>query len=98
MGIPLNEIMDKLKAILIERHSETRGNLVMKFDDMIFLSDDLEVNEEVENILIDLAHNLEYYVSNPKWRREDPAYYGDEKLVSNINEAHQKIEIIRDQN
>lgn len=70
MDISLNEIIEKLHAILSEKDNETKGNLVTKFDDLIFLSDDLQVNEDVEEVLIELAMDLEYYVSNPEWRKD----------------------------
>lgn len=95
MNISLNEIKEKLHEILNEKPGKGRGELVTKFDDMIFLCDDLKVDEDIEDVLVELAWDLEYYVSDPQWREEDPSYYGDERLEQEINEALQKIEVLR---
>ena len=92
MSISLNEIKEKLHAILSEKDIETKGKLVTKFDDMIFLTDDLDVSEKVEEVLEDLAGNLEYYEADPKLRNEHESLYGDERLEREINEALQKID------
>jgi len=91
----LQEIIEQLHAILSEKDNETRGKLVTKFDDLIFMSDDLEVSEEVEDVLLDLAHDLEYYEADPEER--DESSYGEERLGQEINEALQKIEDLRNQ-
>lgn len=95
MGISLNEIIDKLNVILAEEPSQNRESLVMKFNDLIFLSDDLDLSEEVEESLIDLAEILEYYAADPKSRKEHKWYYGDEQLEINIKEALGTIENLR---
>ncbi len=95
MSISLNEIKEKLHEILNEKPGEIRGDLVRKFDDIIYLRDDIDVSDEVEDVLIDLADELEYYVSNSLWRKQNRAYFGDEELVLKINTALQKIEVLR---
>jgi len=92
MSISLNEIKEKLLEILNEKPGEIRGDLVRKFDDVIFLRDDIDVSDDVENVLIDLADELEYYVSNSLWRKEHRSYFGDEELEMKINTTLQKIE------
>ena len=92
MPISLEEIKEKLLEILNEKPGEIRGDLVRKFDDVIFLRDDIDVSDDVENVLIDLADELEYYVSNSLWRKEHRSYFGDEELEMKINTTLQKIE------
>jgi len=94
MPISLDEIKEKLLEILNEKPGEIRGDLVRKFDDEIFLRDDIDVRDEVEDVLTDLADELEYYVSNSLWRKQHRSYFGDEELELNINTALQKIEVL----
>ena len=95
MSISLNEIKEKLLEILNEKPGEIREHLVWKFDDIMFLRDDIDVNDDVENVLIDLAHELEYYNSDCKLRKENQTFFGDEELELKINMALQKIEVLR---
>lgn len=95
MSISLNEIKEKLHEILNEKPGEIREHLVWKFDDIMFLRDDIDVNDDVENVLIDLAHELEYYNSDYKLRKENQTFFGDEELELKINTALQKIEVLR---
>lgn len=74
MSISLNEIKEKLHEILNEKPGEIRGDLVRKFDDVIFLRDDIDVSDEVEDVFTDLADELEYYVSNSLWRKQHRSY------------------------
>ncbi|GEM_PF-1718919 len=94
MPISLDEIKEKLLEILNEKPGEIRGDLVRKFDDEIFLRDDIDVRDEVEDVLTDLADELEYYVSNSLWRKQHRSYFGDEELELKINTALQKIEVL----
>lgn len=95
MPVSLNEILEKLHEILNVKPGKVRGELVRKFDDIIFLRDDIEVSDNIEDVLIDLAHELEYYVSDPIWRKENRTYFGDEELVHKINTALLKINELR---
>ncbi|HMQ78920.1 MAG TPA: hypothetical protein PKE39_08380 [Ignavibacteria bacterium] len=95
MSISFNEIKEKLHEILNEKPGEIREHLVWKFDDIIFLRDDIDVSDEIEDVLIDLAHVLEYYNSDPKLRKENRIFFGDEELELKINTALQKIEVLR---
>ena len=95
MSISLNDLKEKLHKILNEKPGEIREHLVWKFDDIIFLRDDIDVIDDVEDVLIELARELEYYNSDPKLRKENRAYFGDEELELKINTALQKIEVLR---
>lgn len=95
MSISLSEIKEKLHEILNEKPGEIRGDLVRKFDDVILLRDDIEVSDEVEDVLIDLAHELEYYNSNPISRLENRVFFGNKELEFKINTALHKIEVLR---
>jgi len=72
-----------MKDLLIKilQDKENRDKLISEFQISIWNgSDD-------DDILINLAHDLEFYVSNEEHRKEDPSYFGDEKLEEVIFEA-----------
>jgi hypothetical protein len=46
-------------------------------------------------ILRDLAWDLSYYEPDPRARAEDPSYYGEERLTTEIEEALHKLECLR---
>ena len=94
MSISLSEIKEKLLEILNEKPGEIREHLVWKFDNIMFLRDDLDVNDDVEDVLIDLAHELEYYNSDSKMRKENQTFFGDEELELKVKSALQKIEVL----
>jgi len=95
MSISFYEIEEKFLEILNEKPGEIREHLVWKFDDIMFLRDDIDVSDEVEDVLIDLAHELEYNNSNPISRLENRVFFGNKELEFKINTALQKIEVLR---
>ncbi len=60
---------------------------VGKFDDTIFLYDDIIVNEEIDDMLTDLAHDLEYYNPNSV----DTCFYGDTEFFERVNPVLEKL-------
>jgi len=44
-------------------------------------------------VFSDLALDLDYYVADPDRRREDPSYYGDDRLEEEIRQAWSKLYI-----
>lgn len=95
MSISFYEIEEKFLEILNEKPGEIREHLVWEFDDIMFLRDDIDVSDEVEDVLIDLAHELEYNNSNPISRLENRVFFGNKELEFKINTALQKIEVLR---
>jgi len=49
-------------------------------------------NEVINSILSELAYDLDFYEPNEEWRKEDPSYYGEERLEQEIKDALRKIE------
>jgi hypothetical protein len=44
------------------------------------------------DILGDLATDLEYYEPNPEWRNASASFYGDERALSEIRSALQRLQ------
>lgn len=59
--------------------------LIDEFQQQIW--DDQNANE----ILSELAYDLDFYEPNEKLRRESESYYGDDKLEELLNSAIQKL-------
>jgi hypothetical protein len=51
---------------------------------------DIKMNE----FLTELAHDLDFYEPNEEWRKEDHAYYGEDRLNELIKEGLEKFNIL----
>ena len=49
------------------------------------------VGQNATDILDELAFDLNFFVADPARRTEDPSYYGDERLISEINAALRRL-------
>jgi hypothetical protein len=47
--------------------------------------------EQIVETLAELVYDLACYVQNPKWRREDPSYYGNERLRAEVSAALRRL-------
>ncbi|MBN9378034.1 MAG: hypothetical protein BGO14_00930 [Chlamydiales bacterium 38-26] len=72
----LREILTVLHKI---KNKEDPSDLIRKFQNEIWN------REETDEILSELASDLDDYEPNPLLRMEDRSYYGNEKLVQVIN-------------
>ncbi len=92
----LQELIELLQSILSEKDVKAKENFISKFQNYIWNTRKLIGDENIDDVLVSLAHDLEYYESNPELRGE--SNFGDERLESEIKVALQKIEILRNQN
>lgn len=76
--IKLREILTVLQEI---KNKQDPSDLIRKFQDEIWNRD------ETDEILIELAYDLDYYEPNHLLRMEDRSYYGNERLVQVINNS-----------
>ncbi len=67
-------------------NDRNRLEKISEFQRIIWNSD-FKCSELQEEILGDLALDLDYYEPNPIWRAEDPSYYGEKRLFEEINSA-----------
>lgn len=75
--------MKILELILSDK--KNRKELIKTFQNQIWKDDD------ANDLLRDLALDLDYYEPDENLRNEDPSYYGDEKLESEILEVLSKL-------
>jgi len=85
-------MMEILKAILSDKAN--RKQLVKQFQQSIWDKEEEEDNV-IDEILSELAYDLDFYEPDKELRAESPSYYGDDRLEAEIKSALQKIEQYR---
>jgi hypothetical protein len=75
--------MEILEKILTDKVN--RKQLISEFQELIWN------DENANELLSELAYDLDFYEPNEEWRKEDSGYYGDEKLENEIKSAIQKL-------
>ena len=83
-----NESIELLDAVLAS--PERLDDLIPKLQQTIWSDESDKETPELE-ILRDLAYDLEYYVSDPDMRKEDPTFYGPERALEEIQLARRKL-------
>ncbi|CAA0214670.1 hypothetical protein [Tenacibaculum maritimum] len=68
----------KLLCKIYTNEDDKRTLWVNSFQELIEETEFL--NESVEEIMVELSSNLEFYVDNINLRNEDPSYFGEKKL------------------
>jgi hypothetical protein len=87
----LTELITVLKTA--RNNPEERTAAIDSFQECMYDSDSplADMSQEQWEILWLLAYDLDYYEPNPKMRREDPSFYGEERLLQEIDEALKKL-------
>ncbi len=75
--------MEILEKILIDKVN--RKKLISKFQELIWN------DENASEVLSLLAYDLDFYEPNIEYTKEDPSYYGDEKLEVEIRIVINKL-------
>ncbi|MCX2433425.1 hypothetical protein [Pedobacter sp. GR22-10] len=84
------EIIESLNYILVALHPE-RTELVKKFQNEIWDDESIQ-DEKLNEILSELAYDLDFYEPNEEWEMESINYYGDKHLEELIKLGMQKLE------
>jgi hypothetical protein len=83
------EIIENLHKILSEREP-VRMELIKSFQNEVWEDESIK-DEALNEILSELAYDLDFYEPKEEWRKEDPSYYGDDRLEKEIKMAIQKL-------
>jgi hypothetical protein len=86
----LNDLKNKLIDIL--ENKMDRASKVKICQDIIWNSEIDNLSEVQNEILSDLAHDLDFYEPNPDWRSQDSSFYGEDRLECEIREALSKLD------
>lgn len=92
----LNEIKELLLKIL-RKHGEEKAECIRNVQDKIW-DEKTQRNAAVQEILDDLASDLNFYESEERDRDEELGYYGEEHLEEVIDSIIKKIEAIGEGN
>jgi hypothetical protein len=82
---PIDNMLGRLTKVL--REPSSRKETVKEFERCyggISMAARRSLRREVLDILDELSCELAYYVSDPAMRAQDPSYYGDERLVKEV--------------
>jgi hypothetical protein len=82
---PIDKILGLLTKVL--RDPSSRKETVKEFERYytgIGIVVRRSIRRDVLDILDELVWDLAFYVADPAMRAEDPSYYGDERLVEEI--------------
>lgn len=81
--------MEILKAILSDEVN--RKQLIKQFQQSIWDKEE-DKDNVIDEILSELAYDLDFYEPDKELRKESTSYYGDDRLEAEIKSALQKIE------
>jgi len=64
---------------ILDSNGSLRESIIKDFQNTIW-NEESVADDELDEILSDLAMDLDFYEPNPEYRKEHFSYYGDEKL------------------
>ena len=82
-----NKLFELCELIKNEKDDKVKYFAVGKFNDIIFNYDDTIGNEEIDDILIELAYDLEYY--SPF--ESGVGFFGDDGFFGHVNPVLKKL-------
>jgi hypothetical protein len=91
---PTDELVALLHEIL--RDPSRRKELIFRFEKLVNNLPDNQEEDEAAEILGDLAWDFAFYVQDPVVGREDPSYYGDERLEEEIRDALRRLGVAQE--
>lgn len=85
----VSEVLKFMREIVRDRRAlpEAIGSL-----QQLVWKEPLTGSSAVQEILRELAYDLEYYEPDPRARAEDSSFYDDERAIAEIEEAITRIE------
>jgi hypothetical protein len=85
--------MDKIVSLLIEalQDPRSRSETIKEAQSLVWDLRKVSMNAEVYDVLADLAYDLDFFEPNQEMRKEDPSFYGEERLEEEIRVALRKL-------
>jgi hypothetical protein len=86
--------IDQLIAAIVKEGDKTSA--IKSIQDFVFDSEGfLKLDERMQDIFSEFAYDLDFYVPDPDMRKEDPSYYGEERLNEEIAEVIKKLDQLK---
>lgn len=95
MSPNLELLIEVLREALAD--SNKRPERIKRFQQLVWDTREDEIasgEQQIWDILNDLAVDLDYYEPNEEWRRESPSFFGDEEVCQRILAAIAKVESV----
>jgi hypothetical protein len=85
--------LDSMFALLTKILSDpqARKATIEQFQSQVWDPKGRSIDEDTRNILADLAYDLDFFESDPALRKEDPSYYGHERLEEEVETAFRRL-------
>ncbi|MGC8785738.1 MAG: hypothetical protein ACP5RN_15320 [Armatimonadota bacterium] len=93
MSPKLEMLIGLLKEAI--ENPKNRSERIKRFQQLVWDTREDEIapdEQQIWDILNDLAVDLDYYEPNEEWRRESPSFFGDEEVCQRILAAIAKVE------
>jgi len=84
------ELIQLLQVVLSTEYP-IKQKLIKEFQDEVWNNERIH-DDTFNEILSELAYDLDFYERNEEWRKEDSSYYDDDKLEIIIKTAVQNYE------
>jgi len=85
------EVIHVLGQIL-ESGGTARLELVKYFQSEAW-ADDSGIDDLIDDLVFEIAYDMDFYQPNEAWRKQEPSLYGDERLDEMLKEWIYTIEI-----
>ena len=69
----------KLLQCILEAESPSKDELIREFQEEVW-NDESVQDSKLNEVLSELAYDLDFYESNDRWRENNLGYYGNDKL------------------
>jgi hypothetical protein len=84
------ELIEFLQFVL-KSEQPIKQELIKGFQNEIWNDESIQ-DETLNEILSELAYDLDFYEPNEEWRREDPSYYDEDRLEEILKNAILKLQ------
>ena len=80
----------KLLQCILEAESPSKDELIREFQEEVW-NDESVQDSKLNEVLSELAYDLDFYESNDRWLENNLGYYGNDKLKNIMKNAIQKL-------
>jgi hypothetical protein len=84
------ELIQLLQTVLVSEH-RIKQELIKEFQDEVWNDESIQ-DETLNEILSELAYDLDFYEHNEEWRKESLSFYDDYRLEEVVKTAIQKLQ------
>lgn len=88
----MKSIIDLVQSLnhILEAQLPNKDKLIKEFQNEVWNDESIR-DEKLNEILSELAYDLDFYEPNEQWKKESHSYYGDDRLKEVIKSGIKKI-------